>query len=410
MYDYDLVVIGSGPAGQKGAIAAAKLGKRVAVIDRREMTGGVCVHTGTIPSKTLREAILYLSGFRQRTFYGKDYVVSEHISARDLAHRVQAVVGRELEVIRNQLRRNGVTALAGTVRFVGPHALEVTSTGNATLRVTAAHVLIACGTRAARSPDVPLDGVQIFDADQLPNVPELPRDLIVVGAGVIGLEYASMLTALDIKVTIIDQRPTLLDFVDRELIEGLCYHMRRRGATFRLGETVTRVERNGQGRVVAHLESGKRVHGGALLYTVGRQANTDLIDMPAAGLAADPRGRIVVDENFRTTVPHIYAAGDVIGFPSLASSSSEQGRLASNHMFGVNHRRATADLLPYGIYTVPEMSMVGRTEQQLTAAKIPYEVGIAKYEELAKGQILGDETGLLKMLFDPEKQIGRAHV
>jgi len=186
------------------------------------------------------------------------------------------------------------------------------------------------------------------------------------------------------------------------MIEALSYHMRRRGATFRLGETVTRVERNGQGRVVAHLESGKRVHGGALLYTVGRQANTDLIDMPAAGLEPDPRGRVVVDENFRTSVPHIYAAGDVIGFPSLASSSSEQGRLASSHMFGVNHRRAAAELLPYGIYTVPEMSMVGRTEQQLTSARIPYEVGIAKYEELAKGQILGDDTGLLKMLFDPE--------
>jgi NAD(P) transhydrogenase len=401
-HEYDLVVIGSGPAGQKGAIAAAKLGKRVAVVDRRDMTGGVCVHTGTIPSKTLREAILYLSGFRQRTFYGKDYVVSDRISARDLAHRVQRVVEREVEVIRNQLRRNGVTALIGTARFIDPHTIEVTPESEPLIRVTADHVLVACGTRSACSPDIPLDGQFIFDADQLPEVPDLPRELIVVGAGVIGLEYASMLTALDIKVTIIDQRPALLDFVDREMIEALSYHMRRRGATFRLGETVTRVERDPQGRVVAHLESGKKVHGGALLYTVGRQANTDLLDLPAAGLAPDPRGRIVVDENFRTTVPHIYAAGDVIGFPSLASSSSEQGRLASNHMFGGSHRRAAAELLPYGIYTVPEMSMVGRTEQQLTSARIPYEVGIAKYEELAKGQILGDETGLLKILFDPE--------
>jgi NAD(P) transhydrogenase len=214
-----------------------------------------------------------------------------------------------------------------------------------------------------------------------------------------------MLTALDIKVTIIDQRPTLLDFVDREMIEALSYHMRRRGATFRLGETVTGVERDGGGRVVAHLASGKRVHGGALLYTVGRQANTDLLDLAAAGLSVDQRGRIPVDENFRTSVPHVYAAGDVIGFPSLASSSSEQGRLASSHMFGVNHRRVRTELLPYGIYTVPEMSMVGRTEQQLTAASVPYEVGIAKYEELAKGQILGDETGLLKILFDPESLV-----
>jgi len=401
-YDYDLVVIGSGPAGQKGAIAAAKLGKRVAVVDRREMTGGVCVHTGTIPSKTLREAILYLSGFRQRTFYGKDYVVSDRISARDLAHRVQRVVEREVEVVRNQLRRNGVTSLVGTARFTGPHTIEVLPEASHPIRVSAANVLIACGTRSSCASDVPLDGQFIFDSDQLPDVPELPRELIVVGAGVIGLEYASMLTALDIKVTIIDQRPALLDFVDREMIEALSYHMRRRGATFRLGELVTRVEREPSGRVVAYLESGKRVHGGALLYTVGRQPNTDLLDLVAAGLDADSRGRILVDENFRTSVSHIYAAGDVIGFPSLASSSSEQGRLASSHMFGVNYKRAAAELLPYGIYTVPEMSMVGRTEQQLTAARVPYEVGIAKYEELAKGQILGDETGLLKMLFDPE--------
>lgn len=401
-YEYDLFVIGSGPAGQKGAIAAAKLGKRVAVVDRREMTGGVCVHTGTIPSKTLREAILYLSGFRQRTFYGKDYVVSDKISARDLAHRVQRVVEREVEVIHHQLRRNGVTSIAGTARFVDPHTVEVTPESSHAVRASAEHILIACGTRSACTPGIPLDGQRIFDADQLPEVNELPRELIVVGAGVIGLEYASMLTALDIKVTIIDQRPTLLDFVDREMIEALSYHMRRRGATFRLGETVTRVERDGQGRVVAVLESGKKVHGGALLYTVGRQVNSDLLDLGAAGLSADARGRIPVDENFRTAAEHIYAAGDVIGFPSLASTSSEQGRLASNHMFGVNHRRVSAELLPYGIYTVPEISMVGRTEQQLTDAKVPYEIGIAKYEELAKGQILGDETGLLKLLFDPE--------
>jgi NAD(P) transhydrogenase len=401
-YDYDLAVIGSGPAGQKGAIAAAKLGKRVAIIDRQEMVGGMCLHTGTIPSKTVREAILYLSGFRQRTFYGKDYVVSDRISARDLAHRVQAVVGRELEVIRNQLRRNGVTAMPGSVRFVDPHALEVTSPNNATQRINAEHVLIACGTRAARSPDIPLDGIRIFDADQLPNVPELPRDLIVVGAGVIGLEYASMLTALDIKVTIIDQRPTLLDFADRELIEGLCYHMRRRGATFRLGETVSSIGIDERGRVEALLESGKRVHGHALLYAVGRQANSDLLDLPAAGLTADPRGRVVVNECFQTAVPHIYAAGDVIGFPSLAASSAEQGRLASAHMFGAPRKPVVPELLPYGIYSVPEISMVGRTEQQLTEARIPYEVGVAKYEELAKGQILGDETGMLKLLFDPD--------
>ena len=401
-YDYDLVVIGSGPAGQKGAIAAAKLGRRVAIIDRQEMVGGVCIHTGTIPSKTMREAILYLSGFRQRTFYGKDYVVSDRISAKDLARRVDVVVGRQTEVVRSQLRRNGVATLAGTARFIDPHTIEVLSSAGAATLVRAAHVLIACGTRAARSTHIPLDGERIFDADQLPGVAELPRELIVVGAGVVGLEYASMLTALDIKVTIIDQRPTLLEFVDRELIDGLSYHMRRRGATFRLGETVAAVHVDERGRVEAVLDSGKRVHSHALLYTVGRQANTDLLNLEAAGLAADARGKLPVDAWYRTAVEHIYAAGDVIGFPSLASSSNEQGRLASAHMFGAPVTVAAPELLPYGIYSVPEMSMVGRTEEQLTVARIPYEVGIAKYEELAKGQILGDETGMLKLLFDPE--------
>jgi NAD(P) transhydrogenase len=225
---------------------------------------------------------------------------------------------------------------------------------------------------------------------------------MVVGAGVVGLEYASMLTALDIKVTIIDQRPTLLDFVDRELIDGLLYHMRRRGATFRLGEKVASVRVDERGRVEALLESGKRVRSQALLYTVGRQANTDLLNLGAAGLAADPRGKLPVDAWYRTAVPHIYAAGDVIGFPSLASSSNDQGRLASAHMFGAPATVAPPELLPYGIYSVPEMSMVGRTEEQLTEARVPYEVGVAKYEELAKGQILGDETGMLKLLFDPD--------
>ena len=399
--EYDLAVIGSGPAGQKGAIAAAKLGKRAAIVDLRGMTGGVCLHTGTIPSKTLREAILYLTGFRQRTFYGRNYVVDDHISARDLSFRVNAVVSREVEVVQNQLRRNGVTAVAGSARFVDPHTLEVTPDSGPSVLIRAAHMLIACGTRPAVNPQIPLDGVRIFDADQLPGLADLPREVIVVGAGVIGLEYASMLTALNVKVTVIDQRPTLLDFVDREMIEALGYHMRRRGATFRLGETVTSVGVDDKGRVEAVLESGKKVRGQALLYAVGRQANGDLLNLEAAGVTHDARGRITVDEFFRTTVPHIYAAGDVIGFPSLASSSMEQGRLASGHMFGVSCTPMRTDVLPYGIYTVPEISMVGATEQQLTEKRIPYEVGIAKYEELARGQILGDDTGLVKLLFDP---------
>jgi NAD(P) transhydrogenase len=397
---YDLVVIGSGPAGQKGAIAAAKLGKKVAIVDRKEMVGGVCIHTGTIPSKTLREAILYLSGFRERSFYGRDYAVKHDISIADLSFRVQAVLSREVEIIRAQLQRNRVDLVPGTARFLDPNTLEVQSVAG-TSRLSAEHVLIACGTRPAHSPTVPLDGHRILDSDQLMQAERFPRELIVVGAGVIGLEYASMITALGVKVTIIEQRPTILDFVDREVIDDLYYFMRQRSATFRLGEKVVSVEIDEKNRVVANLDSGKRVHGDGLLYTVGRRTNADLLNLEAAGLAADDRGRMTVNEFFQTSVPHIYAAGDVIGFPALASTSMEQGRLASCHMFGAYcHSRKEA--IPYGIYTIPEISMVGRTEEDLTAAKVPYEVGRAKFEELAKGQMLGTEVGMLKILFDPK--------
>jgi len=397
---YDLAVIGSGPAGQKGAIAAAKLGKRVAMIDRKELVGGVCIHTGTIPSKTLREAILYLSGFRERSFYGRDYSVKEDISVSDLAFRVQAVIGREMEVIRAQLKRNRVELVPGTAKFLDPRTLEVQGVAGTT-RVVADHVLIACGTRPAHNPLVPLDGKRVIDSDQLMNAERFPRELIVVGAGVIGLEYASMITALNVKVTIVEQRPTMLDFVDHEILESLDYFMRQRGAIFRLGEKLVSVDTDEKNRVVANLESGKRVHGDALLYTVGRQTNADLLDLAAAGLTADNRGRIEVNESFQTSVPHIYAAGDVIGFPALASTSMEQGRLASCHMFGAvcNTRK---EAIPFGIYTIPEISMVGRTEQDLTEAKVPYEIGVSRFEELAKGQMLGTEVGMLKILFDPK--------
>jgi NAD(P) transhydrogenase len=397
---FDLVVIGSGPAGQKAAITAAGLGKRVAVVDRRQMIGGVCVHTGTIPSKTLREAILYLTGFRERTFYGRDYTLKESIPVSDLAFRVRTVVERETEVVRSQLRHADVTTIDGVARFLDPHCLEV-ETEQGSLLLRGEQILIACGTRPARSPTVPLDGTHTFDSDQLGDLAEIRRDMIVVGGGVIGLEYASMLTALGTEVTIIDQRPTLLDFVDREIVEALCFHMRRRGANFRLGEKVVSVGRDGRDRVEAVLESGKKIRGDALLYTVGRETNADLLNLEAAGITPEERGRIAVDACYRTSVPHIYAAGDVIGFPALASTSMEQGRLAACQMFGVPVKESPAPL-PYGIYTIPEISMVGKSEEELTAAKIPYEVGKAKYEDLAKGQMLGDETGMLKLLFEPD--------
>ncbi len=397
---YDLIVIGSGPAGLKGAIAAAKQHLRVAVVDRRDMIGGCSLHLGTIPSKTLREAILYLSGVRQRTFYGMDYTVKENISAEDLKFRVHAVLARETEVVRAQFRRNGVTMIDGHACFADPHTLEV-DTGDGARELHAEHVLIACGTRPAQSPTVPIDGKRIFNSDQLLELDTIPRELIVVGGGVIGLEYAAMFTALDTRVTLIEQRPTVLDFVDHEITEALMYHLRERGVTFRLGETVTSVGADAHGRVEAALESGKTVRGDALLYAVGRQGNADLLALDRAGIAADARGRIGVNEYFQTCVPHIYAAGDIIGFPALAATSMEQGRLATLHMLG-HPGHMIPETMPYGIYTIPEISMVGRTEQTLTAEKVRYEVGISKFKELAKGQMIGDEIGVLKVLFDPQ--------
>ncbi|PYP84951.1 MAG: Si-specific NAD(P)(+) transhydrogenase [Blastocatellia bacterium AA13] len=396
---FDLVVIGSGPAGQKGAIAAAKLGKRVAVVDRTEMIGGVCLHTGTIPSKTLREGILYLTGFRQRAFYGRDYTLKENIGIQDLTSRVATVITREMGVIREQLNRNDVTTIHGRGRFVDPHTIQVEGDSNEAL--TADYVLITCGTRAARAAEIPFDGKRVFDADQLGQVEALPRELIVVGAGVIGLEYASMLSALNVVVTVIEQRPTILDFVDQEIIEALCYQMRRRGAVFRLGEKVTNIQVDESGIVHAHLESEKRVRAQGLLYAVGRQANTDSLDLEAAQLKADSRGRIKINEYFQTEIPHIYAAGDCVGFPSLASTSMEQGRLAAHHMFQAP-MPVKPLVFPYGIYTIPEISMIGKTERELTEARVPYEVGIAQYEEIAKGQMIGDDTGMLKILFHPD--------
>ena len=399
--EYDLVVIGSGPAGQKGAICAAKMRKKVAIIDRKKTIGGVCVHTGTIPSKTLREAVLYLSGLRQRSFYGRGYTLKDRIAMSDLVFRAQAVMAREIEVIKAQLRRNYVTTLEGDACFMDAHTIEIKSDDGSQV-VRGDRILIACGTRPAHSADIPIDGQRIFDSDQVHCLEEIPRDLVVVGAGIIGLEFASMFAALGVKVTLLDQRPVLLDFVDREIIESLCYQLRQLGTVLRLGEKVVSVGLdNERDRVFAKLESGKNVHGQGLLYTIGRQANSDLLKLEAANLAADPRGKITVNEHFQTTVPHIYAAGDVIGFPALASTSMEQGRLASCHMFGVPGKMPP-NLIPYGIYTIPEISMVGHTEEKLTQEKIPYEVGLARYAELAKGQMLGDEQGLLKLVFSPD--------
>lgn len=398
MNPYDLLVIGSGPAGQRAAISGVKRGKRVALVESRNALGGVCTNTGTIPSKTLREAVLHFSGYKYRSIYGQNYRVKEAVSISDLTFRVNHVINREIEVIQSQLSRNGVEVHSGTATFVDPTTIQIGGP-KATYAVEAKNVVIATGTRPAISPKVPINGRNIINSDHILGLPELPKTLIVVGGGVIGVEYASMFAALGIRVTLIEKRPALLEFADHEIVETLSYHLRDSRVTIRLNEEVESVEEQKDGTVVANLESKKRVSGGALLYAVGRSGNIDGLNLPAAGIDADARGRIAVDKNFRTNTPNIFAVGDVIGFPSLASVSMEQGRIAVARIYEDENVQSHPTAYPYGIYTVPEISFVGKTEEQLTNEDVPYEVGVAYYREIARGQISGDTTGRLKLIF-----------
>jgi NAD(P) transhydrogenase len=400
MYDFDVLVLGSGPGGQKAAIAAAKLGRRVGVVERDNMIGGVCINTGTIPSKTLREAVLYLTGLSQREMYGSSYRVKDDITVADLAARTQHVIGREIDVIRNQLTRNRVALLSGLGRFADPNTLTVTDARGRETQASAAKVVIASGTRPARPSSVDFDERTIIDSDGIVNLERVPRSMVVVGAGVIGIEYASMFAALGTKVTVVERRDRMLEFCDLEVIEALKYHLRDLAVTFRFGESVASVERYAEG-AVAVLESGKKIAADTVMYSAGRQGTAPELELAAAGLSSDARGRLSVDEHFRTAVPHIYAVGDVIGFPALASTSMEQGRLAAHHACD-EPVRAMPSLQPIGIYTIPEISFIGRTEDDLTEARVPFEVGIARYRELARGQIIGDSYGMLKLLVAPD--------
>jgi NAD(P) transhydrogenase len=404
---YDLIVIGSGPAGQRAAVAASKMNKRVAVVEARTVVGGVCVNTGTIPSKTMREAVLHLSGYNYRSIYGINYRVKEKITMADLAFRVQAVIKTEVDVTEAQLSRNGIDVVHGIASFVDPHTVRVAGPQTETT-LAAEHIIIAVGTKPASSPKVPVNGRSIVNSDQILDLPELPRTLIVVGGGVVGVEYTCMFAVLGVRVTLIEKRDRLLEFADREIIEALSYHLRDARVTLRLGEEVESVEEPSPGTVVANLESKKKVSGDALLYAVGRQGAVDDLNLAAAGLEADNRGRIAVDEHYQTKVPHIFAAGDVVGFPALASVSMEQGRIAASRAFNDQAATSNPGFYPYGIYTIPEISFIGKTEEQLTGEDVPYEVGMAYYREVARGQIRGDTTGRLKLIFhrDTRKVLG----
>jgi len=406
-YDYDLLVVGSGPGGQRAAVAAAKLGKRVAVVDRRNMVGGVCINTGTIPSKTLREAVLYLTGMMQRDMYGASYRLKEDISISDLTARTQHVIGREVEVVRSQLVRNHIHLLAGTATFVDPHTLSVS--GPERLTVSAATIVLAPGTRPARPSHVEFDDQHVVDSDGILALDSIPESMLIVGAGVIGIEYASMFAALGTRVTVVDQRPSMLEFCDDEIVESLRFHLRDLAVSFRFGEQVEKVEVSPKGTITS-LVSGKRIPAQTVMYSAGRQGATSELALDKAGIVADKRGRIEVDETYRTNVEHVYAVGDVVGFPALAATAMEQGRLAALHAMGEETVSLTA-LQPIGIYTIPEISYVGATETELTAEAIPYEVGLSRYRELARGQIVGDPYGMLKLLVHAtERTILGVHV
>ena len=399
MYDYDLLVIGSGPGGQKAAIAAAKLDRRVAVVERPAMIGGVCVQTGTIPSKTLREAILYLTGIDQREIYGQSYRVKDEITVADLTRRITHVVSREGDVVRNQLGRNRVTIIAGLAYFIGPHAVEVDDGGGRSRKVTADKIVIATGTTPARPSSVAFDDKTIIDSDGIINLDKVPRSMVVVGAGVIGIEYASMFAALGTKVTVVEKRDRMLDFCDEEVVEALKYHLGTSPSRSASARPSPRSRRTPRARSPSS-RSGKKIPADTVLYSAGRQGMTDGLNLPAAGLTADERGRITVDEFYRTKAENIYAVGDVIGFPALAATSMEQGRLAAHHAFG-EPVTVTDAPQPIGIYSIPEISFVGRTEDQLTDACVPFEVGVSRYRELARGAIVGDSYGVLKLLVSP---------
>jgi NAD(P) transhydrogenase len=398
MTRHDFIVIGSGPAGRRAAIQAAKTGRSVLVVEKGRRVGGVSVHTGTIPSKTLRETVLNLTGWRERGFYGSAYRVKQNIEAKDLMARLHMTLDHEVDVLEHQFARNGVQRMHGSARFLDPHQLDVRMDNGDMRQVSGDRILIAVGTRPYHPPEVPFNGHNILDSDDILEIPRLPRSLTVVGGGVIGVEYATIFSALDVNVTLVESRDSLLDFIDHELVEDFVHQLRDRGIAIRLGSKVVSIAFDNEWPVTV-LENGRRVRSEMLLYTAGRVGATDALDLDKCGIEADDRGRLRVDPvTFQTVVPHIYAAGDAIGFPSLASTSMEQGRIAACHACGIPMPPAP-EFFPYGIYAVPEISTVGMSEEDVRRRCIPYECGVARFRETSRGHIMGLNSGMMKLIF-----------
>lgn len=398
MQAFDLIVIGSGPAGRRAAVQAAKLKKSVLVVEKGRRVGGVCVHTGTIPSKTLRETVLNLSGWRERGFYGRAHRNKQTITAEDLRRRLSITLEHEVEILEHQFARNSVQWIRGEARFIDPLHIEVqTETG--ARRFTAQRFIIAVGTEPHRPSHIPFDGEAILDPDEILELGRLPRSLSVIGGGVIGIEYATIFSALDVKVTVIDPAESLLTFIDRELVDEFIHELRDRGMSLRLQSKVKRVSRPAADACLIELEDSRQIWSEMVLFAAGRKGATEALELENCGLGTDERGKIEVDRaTFRTKLPHIYAVGDVIGFPSLASTSMEQGRIAACNAFDTP-AQAPPEFFPYGIYSVPEMSTIGMTEEQVRQKKIPYECGVARFRETARGQIMGLNAGFMKMIF-----------
>jgi NAD(P) transhydrogenase len=399
MNEYDLIVVGSGPAGRRAAIQAAKLDKKVLVIEQGRRVGGVSVHTGTIPSKTMRETALNLSGWRERGFYGKAYRVKQEISAEDLRRRLLITLDHEVEVLEHQFARNRVQHMRGKASFVAPDTMQVLREDNETIHVVGKSILLAVGTRPFRPDYMPFDGKTVLDSDELLEIEQLPRSMVVIGAGVIGIEYATIFSALDTAVTVIDPKSTMLDFIDKEIVEDFTYQLRDRNMKLLLGQKAEKVERLADGKVSVTVDTGRKIITDMVLFAAGRIGATDTLNLAAAGLEADSRGRLKVNpETFQTSVPTIFAAGDVVGFPSLASTSMEQGRIAARVAVGAIGMEPQK-YFPYGIYAVPEISTCGLTEEEMKERGIPYECGIARFRETSRGHIMGLESGLLKLIF-----------
>lgn len=396
MQKYDVVVIGSGPAGKTAAIQAAKLGRRVAIIDGMAEVGGVCVHTGTIPSKTMRETVLNLTGWRERGFYGRSYRVKQDITAEDLMQRLNMTLKREVDILEDQLLRNNVEIICGQGKFIDAHCIEVDATE--TIKLRAERFIITVGTRTYRPDYVPFNGSSVIDSDEVTHMKKLPRSLTVIGAGVVGVEYATIFKTLDINVTLIEPRETMLDFVDKEILMHFRHDIVDAGLRLQFGQPVSKIETKKDGTCVVWLESGRAFPSDMVLFAAGRVGATDKLGLDQLGIEIDHRGRLKVNEHFQTTVPHIYAAGDVIGFPSLASTSLEQGRLATLHALGEPVHKSPK-FFPYGIYAVPEMSTVGMSEEEVIERKIPYEVGIMPLRETSRGKVMGLESGMIKTIF-----------